>query len=193
MARLAAGAQDHRPQSQKNFPVFDPARAPLTLWASASFEHRAAPLYGAAASTGGSKGVLHVGLFLPSLIFHRLSGDQRGCRQREGSPRYEELAGFIQELVTVVKGEPSSWPLPANLRREGVRLRNCPLVSGWADTAMTAGHKGHPSRAACPPRGSASAGWILAVGDKTSDKEQCRCDREHILTAPERWNYHKVV
>lgn len=117
---------------------FDSLRFECLLWTAGS------PVLLGSCEDGESKGACAWACsFLLSYSID-YQGTEAAAGRGEVSPRSEAPRNwparhFIQELLSAVKGEPSNWPLPTNLRQEGVRLRNCPLISGWADAAMTAG------------------------------------------------------
>ena len=74
-------------------------------------------------------------------------------------------------------------------KQEVFRFRDCPLTWAWADTAMTATLFRLPTLTKAP-----GMDRTLALDDnRVPDKKLFRCDGEHVLTAPERWNYHRVV
>ena len=74
-------------------------------------------------------------------------------------------------------------------KQEVFRFRDCLLTLAWADTAMTATLFRPPALTKAP-----RVDRTLALDDnRVPDKKLFRCDREHVLTAPERWNYHRVV
>ena len=74
-------------------------------------------------------------------------------------------------------------------KQEVFRFRGCPLTSAWADNAMAPTPFEPPALTKAP-----GTDRTLTLDDnKVRDKKLFRCGREHILTALERWNDHRVV